>query len=131
MTGSRDDDIRIIQTRFGPKHAFPDGKGSYTLCARKPELCRECAANGVPVEPPDPFDVAHGLIQKYWDHRWFDNYRARTEEDDRHFRMDQGVYIYVVVDGETTVIANFGDDESIRRVVSAIVWEHNIRGEFE
>ncbi|WP_311271304.1 hypothetical protein [Sphingobium sp. WCS2017Hpa-17] len=51
------EDVPIRMGKYGPAHAIKQYGGSYFLCRRQAALCLVCAEQGVPIYPPDPFDM--------------------------------------------------------------------------
>lgn len=124
----REDGVRIVSTRWGLRHAFPQGGGGYVTCRGNPATCIRCKEDGTPQMEPDVFDVTAGLLLKYGKEFWYHSHRrslTRAEKDGGDISLAEGLYIYVRVGGETIVIANFGDHDELDLVVSAICYQHN------
>ena len=123
-------DVIIKPGRAGiPHHAFKQADGTYLLCARKVELCRECKAHGVPVIPADPFQAAIDLYREHWAKRWRESFRPAAYATQRDGLINQraGAHIFALSDdgSDVTVLGQFGDDEAVMTDLAALVFVHN------
>ncbi|MEA3387974.1 MAG: hypothetical protein U9R64_01690 [Pseudomonadota bacterium] len=120
--------VPIRMGKYGPAHAIQQYGGSYFLCRRQVELCKVCAEHGVPLYPPDPFDVALQLLTDNWGKRWIESDRQSGPLGDNEIWPADGIHILAVDDetGARTVVASFGENDTAMGTISALVAAHNI-----
>ncbi|HEX7853801.1 MAG TPA: hypothetical protein VF503_08915 [Sphingobium sp.] len=117
-----DDELAI------PRHAYPQANGNVILCKCKPELCRDCGEYGVPLIAPDPFETACDLMRKHWHLPWQErSFSVPSARKELLLQPKVGVSI-VAYDRETNfsvVLAHFGTDDRIMKMLGALVTVHN------
>lgn len=121
------EDWIILKGKYGPAHAFKQAGGTYVLCKRNPALCKACNEHGVPLAPPDPFDVMSKLLRDNWHKRWFELDRYPSGLADNVLDQGEGIHIVARTDDckDSTVLISLGSDPAMIVVASAIVAVHN------
>lgn len=103
-----------------PRHAFAQADGHVILCTRDPARCKECAAHGVPLVPPDPFQVMIDQFKAHWQLRWRERFDYAAGDD-------HGARLIALTDDgrEAATLARFGASDSIMNALGALCHVHN------
>lgn len=121
-------DVIILPSKYGPAHAIRQFDGRYVTCRRRAETCKFCAEDGVPLYPPDPFEVAATALRANWGKRWAESHRHPGELADNEVWTAAGLHIVALADdnpADRTVLTSFGSNDIASGAIAAIVAVHN------